>query len=724
MNKRFFFFMMIAIGWSCQNEGGTSSEEASKIPSITVEYPNTFRDTALLDTFFGSRVKDPYRWLENEQSESTRRWVSTQQSLTEKYLNQLPDRELIRQRLEKLWDYERFSNPEKKGNYFYQFRNSGLQNQSVLYRSQSLTGSWAPILDPNTFSLDGTAALGGYAFSKDGSLLAYEVSEGGSDWHSIYIKDMESGQVLKDTIQWIKFSNIAWFRDGFFYSRYPQPSKGAGLEGKNEFHQVYYHKVGTSQAEDELVFADRVHPQRNFYAQVSPDEKFLLVSGAESTSGNALYFRDLTTDEIALTPIVESFDYDFVPVGSDKNNLYVLTNFKASNKRLVRINASQPDARFWQEVIPENGDVLEQVYMYGGKLLALYIHNAQSLLKVLDLNGQEQGTVNLPDIGTVTEIKGDIERTQAFFEFTSLTRPPGVYELDLKTLQTKIYKEPKVDFDSDAYETKQVWFESYDGTRVPLFVVHKKGLNMDGQRPTLLFGYGGFNIPMMPIFNRTRINLFPVILENDGVCAVANIRGGGEFGTAWHLAGTKNKKQNVFDDFQSAAEYLIANKYTSADKLAIYGRSNGGLLVGACLTQRPDLFRVAIPAVGVLDMMRYHQFTIGWAWATDYGRSDVKEDFDYLLAYSPLHNVSREKYPATLITTADHDDRVVPAHSYKFAAALQYNQIGDSPILVRIDSSAGHGAGKPTSKSIAEGADVLAFIFQNMGIPVVYRQQK
>lgn len=719
-----FFLLLILIGAACQNQAGDANSNANEIPNISVEYPNTFRDTALMDTFFGARVKDSYRWLENEQSESTQRWVNTQQSLTEKYLGQLPDRELIRQRLEKLWDYERFSNPEKKGDYYYQFRNSGLQNQSVLYRSKDLNGAWTPILDPNTFSLDGTAALGGYAFSKDGSLLAYEVSEGGSDWHSIYIKDMESAQVLKDTIRWIKFSNIAWFRDGFFYSRYPQPANGAGLEGKNEFHQVYYHKVGTPQADDELVFADRVHPQRNFYAQVSPDEKFLLVSGAESTSGNALYFRDLATDEIALTPIVESFDYDFVPVGSDKNNLYVLSNFKASNKRLVKINANQPDPRFWQEIIPENGDVLEQVYMYGGKLLALYIHNAQSLVKVLDLNGKEQGLVNLPDIGTVTEIKGNMESTQAFFEFTSLTRPPSIYELDLNTLQTKIHKAPKVDFDSDAYETKQVWLESYDGTRVPMFVVHKKGLSLDGQRPTLLFGYGGFNIPMMPIFNRTRINLFPIMLENDGVCAVANIRGGGEFGTAWHLAGTKNKKQNVFDDFQSAAEYLIANKYTSADKLAIYGRSNGGLLVGACMTQRPDLFRVAIPAVGVLDMIRYHQFTIGWAWATDYGRSDIKEDFDYLLAYSPLHNVSREKYPATLITTADHDDRVVPAHSYKFAAALQHHQIGDSPILIRIDSSAGHGPGKPTSKSIAEGADVLAFIFQNMGIPVVYRQQK
>ncbi|MCB0589383.1 MAG: S9 family peptidase [Phaeodactylibacter sp.] len=720
MKKAIGIFLMLSL-FSCKNsqqEGTTGILPEFK--DIKVQYPETYRDSTVVDDYFGIKVPDPYRWLEDDNSPSTRRWVEQQQSLTNNYLQYIPYRNAIRNRLTQLWNYERYSPPIRKGDYYYMFKNDGLQNQDILFRLAKLDSPLEVVLDPNRFSKDGTVSLGDYAFSQNGSLLAYQVSEGGSDWRTILIRDLEAGRNLQDTVRWVKFSGIAWFGDGFFYSRYPAPGEGEALTGANEFHQVYYHKVGTIQSEDELAYADRRHPKRNVYPETTEDERFLVLSVVESTSGNALYFRDLRTEDQYFTPIVEDFDHDFEVVGSNENSLFVLTNYKASNKRLLRISTHQPGERYWQEIIPASEDVLQDVYYYGGKLIAHYLHNAYSQLKIFDMEGKEEKTLGLPGIGTVLSISGERDSPEAFYEFSSLVQPGTIYRLSLDSYKQSVYKQPESDFDSDAFEVKQVRYQSYDGTEVPMFIVHRKGLKLDGSHPALLYGYGGFDIPVLPVFNRTRYMLFPVVLENGGVCAVANIRGGGEFGAAWHEAGTRHRKQNVFDDFQGAAEYLIANRYTNASKLAIHGASNGGLLVGACLVQRPDLYAVALPAVGVLDMLRYQKFTIGWAWADDYGLSDNKEDFDYLFAYSPLHNITNQKYPATLITTADHDDRVVPAHSFKFAASLQAHQQGKAPVLIRIESSAGHGAGSPTSKRIEAGADMLSFMLYNMREGVVY----
>lgn len=720
MKKAIWPFLLLGL-LSCKTD--RKEGNAGIMPEfrdIKVQYPETSRDTTIVDDYFGMKVADPYRWLEEEGSQPTLRWVGQQRSLANNYLKYIPYRDAIRQRLSELWNYERYSNPMKKGSYYYIFKNDGLQNQDVLFRMARLDGPLELVLDPNRFSEGGTAALGEYAFSRDGSLLAYQLSQAGSDWHTILVRNLAAGRHLQDTVRWVKFSEVAWYRDGFFYSRYPEPRSGEVLTGVNEFHQVYYHKAGTPQSEDVLAFADRHNPRRNVYAVTTDDERYLILSIMESTSGNALYFRDLSTDDLSFTPVVESFDSDFELVGSDENSLYVLTNYKAPNRRLLRISTRQPGARYWQEAIPASADVLQGVYLCGGKFVAHYLHGASSQLKVFSMDGKEEKTIGLPGIGAVLALEGSKDSPEAFYEFSSLVQPGTIYRLDMNTFEQSVYKRPGTSFKGEDYEIRQVRYQSYDGVEVPMFIVHRKGLKLNGSHPTLLYGYGGFNIPVLPFFNRTRYMLFPVVLENGGVCAVASIRGGGEFGTAWHEAGIRQRKQNTFDDFQAAAEYLIANQYTNPSKLAIHGASNGGLLVGACMVQRPDLYAVALPAVGVLDMLRYQKFTIGWAWAEDYGLSDNKEDFDHLFAYSPLHNVTGQKYPATLITTADHDDRVAPAHSFKFAAALQAHQRGDAPILLRIESSAGHGAGSPTSKRIEAGADMLAFMLYNMKEGVIY----
>jgi prolyl oligopeptidase len=710
--KKAIWILLITAVIACNNDNQDNTlTSASR--EIQVEYPDTYEDSTVVDNYFGLMVSDPYRWLEDDNSASTLRWVKLQKQLTENYMNLVPFRNDIRNRLAELWNYERYSVPRKYGGYYYLFKNDGLQNQDVLYRMPSLDGTMEAVLNPNQLSRDGKLSLGELSFSKDGSLLAYQLTQEGSDWKSIYIKDLDTGNTVGDTLHWVKFSDIAWYRDGFFYSRYPAPYKGEELTSKNEFHQVYYHKVGTTQAEDELVFADRLFPQRSFRATTTEDERFLVLRISESTSGNALYFRDLQTDELAFTPIVEGFEHDYELVGNTGNFIYLLTNNQAANGRLIRVNAQNPTRKFWKEIIPESEHLLQQVELVGDHLVAHYLKDAHSEFRVYNLEGEAEKLVNLPGYGTVMDYKGQGE--EVYFKYTSFTSPETIYRLSLKDYATAVYKKPAIDFDSKAYEVKQVRYKSYDGTEVPMFIIHKKGLKLDGDHPALLYGYGGFNIPITPKFNRTRNMLFPVILENGGVCAVPNLRGGGEFGADWHKAGTLQNKQNVFDDFQAAAEYLIANGYTSADQLAIHGASNGGLLVGACMVQRPDLFKVAIPSVGVLDMLRYHKFTIGWAWATDYGTSEEKESFDYLYAYSPLHNISRKSYPATMITTADHDDRVVPAHSFKFGASLQARQQGPDPILIRIDTGAGHGAGKPTSMRIEEGADMLGFIYNVIG---------
>jgi len=723
MSKTIWIVCILGILTSCRNDRAQNEGTGPDFKFIDMEYPDTRRDTSVVDDYFGVSVSDPYRWLEDDRSAPTKRWVKLQQQLTENYMGNIPYRDLIRGRLQQLWNHERFSAPQPKGDYYYYFKNNGLQNQDVLYRMESLQGPEEAVLNPNNFSKDGTAALGPTAFSSDGSLLAYQRSEAGSDWQSIYVKDLESGSMLPDTIRWVKFSEIAWFRDGFFYSRYPEPQAGEELAGKNEFHQLFYHKVGTAQQEDELIFADRRNPQRNVYAQTTDDERFLTLSVVESTSGNALYFRDLRTNELAFTPIVENFDNDFEVVGNQGNNLFLLTNHKASNNRLIRINTQRLAPQYWQEILPESEDILKSVKIAGNHLVAHYLKDAHSELRIFNLDGELEKNIKLPGYGTVNEMKVGKEGEEVFFEYTSFIQPQMIYRLVLKDFSLPTFRRPEIDFNGGDYVVKQVRYTSYDGAEVPMFIIHKKGLKLDGTNPALLYGYGGFNIAITPKFNRTRNMLFPVVLENGGVCAVPNIRGGGEFGKAWHKAGTLAQKQNVFNDFQAAAEYLISNNYTSAEKLAIHGASNGGLLVGACLAQRPDLFGVAIPSVGVLDMLRYHQFTIGWAWATDYGRSDDPDAFNYLYEYSPLHNLKQERYPATMITTADHDDRVVPAHSFKFGATLQANQQGEAPVLVRIESSAGHGAGKPTAKRIEEGADMLSFMLYNMKENVIYEPE-
>ncbi|MEM6964065.1 MAG: prolyl oligopeptidase family serine peptidase, partial [Bacteroidota bacterium] len=617
----------------------------------------------------------------------------------------------------KVWNYEKFSAPFKEGGKYYYFKNDGLQNQSVLYTQASLDDPAKVVLDPNTFSEDGTASLSMIDFNKAGDKLAYQVSEGGSDWKTIYIKDLLTGKVMDDKIEWVKFSGISWSGDGFFYSRYPEPEDGKALSAKNEFHQVYYHQVGTPQSADQLIYADRANPLRNVYTQTTQDEKYLLLSVVESTSGNALYFKDLSSLDNPFVPIKESFENDFNVVDNNGSELLVLTNYNAPNNRLVAINTENPEETNWKNIIPENKkDVLRSVYLLGGKIIAAYIHDASSLVKFFSLAGKFESNLELPGIGTVGGFSGKKDNQEAFFSFSSFTRPNTIYSLEVSEKKINVFKAPKVDFNANDYITEQVWFKSYDGTEVPMFLTYKKGLKLDGARPTLLYGYGGFDIPVLPSFSIANT----VLLENGGIYAVANIRGGGEFGKAWHRAGTQAQKQNVFNDFLSAAEYLIAKGYTSKDKLAIRGGSNGGLLVGACMTQRPDLFKVAFPAVGVLDMLRYHTFTIGWAWADDYGRSDDPEAFNYLIKYSPLHNVKEATYPATMVTTADHDDRVVPAHSFKFISELQSKHQGDNPVLIRIETSAGHGAGVPTDKLIQSAADMYSFMFYNMEENVIY----
>ncbi len=728
MTKYLFFAICLVLA-SCEipssdstnnNNEGTTTTSAAKPTSnkmnfkpIKVNYPDIKRDTTVVDNYHGKKVADPYRWLEDDNSEETKAWVKAENKATFGYLNQIPYREDIQKRLETLWNYERFSTPFKEGGKYYFFKNDGLQNQSVLYEQADLNATQNVALDPNKFSTDGTSALGGLSFNKKGNLLAYQVSEGGSDWHSVRIKDMTTGKVLDDKLDWLKFTGISWSGDGFFYSRYPEPKGDDKLSGKNEFHQVYYHKVGTSQDKDELIFADRKHPNHGFSASTTNDERFLALQVWKSTSGNALYFKDLQKDKSDFVPLVETFDNDFTVLDNIGDKLLVLTNYKAPNQRLMMIDVNKPDEGYWEDLIPESEDVLRNVDILGNKIVATYIHNASSLVKVFDLKGGLYSALELPGIGTISGFSGKRDEMQAFYAFNSYTRPTTIYSLDMESLESTIFKAPKLDFNSDDYVTKQVWYTSTDGTKVPMFITHKKGLKMDGKRPTLLYGYGGFDISILPNFNTTRLAMCPIVIENDGVFAVANIRGGGEFGSKWHKAGTLGQKQNVFNDFIAAAEYLISEDYTSSEKLAIYGRSNGGLLVGACMTQRPDLFKVALPAVGVLDMLRYQEFTIGRAWSSDYGLSEDPAAFDYLYSYSPLHNIEKTAYPATMVTTADHDDRVVPAHSFKFASELQAKHQGENPVLIRVATSAGHGAGKSTAQKIEEAADILSFMFYN-----------
>jgi prolyl oligopeptidase len=717
-----FFLTIIASFMACDTATTTKMKETPITDRVMVTldppvkpaftYPTTRRDETVTDNYHGTTIADPYRWLEDDHAVETVDWVNRQNTMTFDYLSKIPYRDAIKKRLTEVYNYERYSAPFKKNGITFFYKNDGLQSQSVLYSQNTPTDAPKVVIDPNNFSKDGTSSLSGMSISKDGKYMAYQVSEGGSDWHTVFVKDLKSGETLKDTLKWCKFSGIAWQKNGFFYSRYDEPKSQDALKGKNEFHKVYYHTLGTPQSKDMLIFVDEKNAQRNAGVGTTDDERFAILVTNESTSGNALFFKDLSKKETKFTPIRETFESDMDVVDNLGANLYLLTNYKAPNNRLVRVNTATPAENTWVDIIPETNMVLKSVTFAGGKIVATYLKDAASAVKIYEYDGKFVADLVLPELGTMGAFEGDKDDKQAFFSFASYVRPTTIYELDMKTLTYKPSRQPKIAFKSDDYETTQVFFSSYDGTKIPMFITRKKGLPMDAARPTLLYGYGGFDISLTPGFDP----IWVPILENGGIFAVANLRGGGEYGQKWHIAGTKAQKQNVFNDFQAAAEYLIKEKYTSPAKLAIDGRSNGGLLVGACMLQRPDLYKVAFPGVGVLDMLRYHKFTIGWAWASDYGRSDVAEDFSYLVKYSPLHNVKKVAYPATLINTADHDDRVVPAHSFKFAAELQSKQQGNNPTFIRIDKSAGHGAGKPTAKRIDEFADLIAFMWYNMGV--------
>ena len=709
----YFLILCLATTYliSCQSDSFKSMQKH------TFNYPATKKQKTV-EIFHGDSIPTPYKWLDYDRNTAVLEWVKEQNKFTYSYIDQLPQREAIKKRLQKLWAYERYQAPTKSGEYYYYLKNDGLQNQDVLYKQKGLDSPSEVVLDPNTFSADGTASLGAMNFSPNGRYLAYQKSVGGSDWHDVYVLDLNTGKTLSDKISWVKFSEVSWTAEGFYYGRYSAPEKGKEKTTIAANQTVYYHELGTPSKSDKTIFFDRAHPNRAFNIYTTNDNSTQILQSWDSTTGNALSVKSAKTKRDGFEPIVSSFEHDYNYIDHIEDELYFITNDQAPNKKIVSINAKQLKAPQWNTVIAESDDVISGASIYGGKLVLNIISNASSKLKIYDTNGTFTKEVKLPGIGTVKEISGSKKDNKAFFGFDSFLQPTSIFSFDVLSGAVSPYKTPSMGFDSEKYITKQVIYTSKDGTKVPMFISHKKGLKMDGQRPTMLYGYGGFDISILPNFNTTRLSMAPIMMENDGIFAVANIRGGGEFGSAWHQAGTKENKQNVFDDFIAAAEYLIDNDYTSSDRLAAYGRSNGGLLIGACMTQRPDLFGVALPAVGVLDMLHYERYTIGWAWASDYGTVKEKKAFEYLKAYSPVHNAKPQNYPPTLITTADHDDRVVPAHSFKFAAVLQEAQTGNDPIMIRIGVSAGHGDGKSTEEKINEAADVLSFTFYNFGLDV------
>ncbi len=675
-----------------------------------IEYPETATVDAT-DNYHGTEVPDPYQWLEDDNSEQTAQWVKAQNEVTFNYLAGIDFREQIKSRLTQVWDFERYSTPFWKGDNYFFYKNDGMQNQSVLYIQEGLDGAPREFLNPNKMSDDGTVSLSGLSISDDGQYMAYGVSRGGSDWTEIFVREIASGQDTPDHIEWAKFTGIAWKDNGFYYSRYDKPAEGQELSGANEYHKVYYHTLGTSQDDDQLIFENKEHPRRNMSAWTSDDERFLVVNETQSTSGNAMYVKDLTRPSSGFTTIIEGFEYTNSVVDNINGSLLVLTNHSAPRYRLVQIDPANPAPSSWKEIIPENEDVLRGVALVGGKIISNYLKDANSKAYIHNMDGTPEQELQLPALGTLGGFSGKKDENMAFFSFSSYTYPSTVFRYDVASNEYQVYFSPDIDFNPEEYETQQVFYTSKDGTQVPMFITHKKGIELDGTNPTILYGYGGFNISMTPGFSVANLPW----LEKGGIYAVANLRGGGEYGREWHEQGTKLNKQNVFDDFIAAAEYLIDNQYTSSDKLAIKGGSNGGLLVGAVTNQRPELFAVALPAVGVMDMLKFHQFTIGWAWVDDYGSSEDPDQFGNLYSYSPLHNIKEGlNYPAVLVTTGDHDDRVVPAHSFKYIATLQNKYQGMNPVMIRIETQAGHGAGKPTSKVIEELADVLAFTWYNM----------
>lgn len=682
-----------------------------------LSYPTTSKIDSF-DDYHGTKVADPYRWLEDPDSEKTQAWVKAQNQVTYNFLNQIPIREQIKQRLTQIWDYEKFGIPFKEGNRYFYFKNDGLQNQSVLYTQTSLDTEPRVLLDPNQLSEDGTVALSGLSISEDGNLMAYGLSIAGSDWQEWKVRDVESCEDLGDHLQWIKFSGASWSSDnqGFFYSRYDEPNEATKLEDVNYFQKLYYHQLGKPQSEDVLVYERADQKEWGFNGGVSEDGRYLIISvWLGSDPRNLVFYKDLTNPSDQVVELISDFEANYSFIDNEGTVFWFQTDLDTPRSRVIAIDTSNPSRDAWQEIIPQADETLEGVGLLNNQFVASYLKDAHTQIKIFDLNGSFVREVALPGIGSAGGFGGERDDTETFYSFTSFTTPATIYRYDMVTDQSSVFRQPQVDFNPDNYETKQVFYSSKDGTQVPMFISYKKGIELDGNNPTCLYGYGGFGISLTPSFSVSNV----VWMEMGGIYAVPNLRGGGEYGEEWHQAGTKLNKQNVFDDFIAAAEWLIANKYTSPAKLAIFGGSNGGLLVGACMTQRPDLFAAALPAVGVMDMLRFHKFTIGWAWTSDYGSSENPEEFNTLYAYSPLHNLKPgTSYPATMITTADHDDRVVPAHSFKFAAALQAAHTGSAPVLIRIETKAGHGAGKPTTKTIEEIADRWAFLVSTLNIDV------
>ena len=680
--------------------------------------PPATRTGSQVDTYHGVEVSDPYRWLEDDvrTSADVAAWVEAENKHTQAYLDAIPQREAIRKRLTKLWDFEKFGTPFKVGGKYFFEKNNGLQNQNVLYIQDSLAGEPRVLIDPNTWSKDGTVALEGMSFSDDGRYLAYGVQDGGSDWRIWHVLDVESGKVLADELQWIKFNTPAWTADGegFFYSRFPEPKEGEEFQNLNLNQKVYYHRLGKPQSEDVLVYDRPDAPKWGFFSQVSEDGRWLIITVMVGTDDRyRVFYKDLAEPYGAPVALIDNFDNEYSFVGNDGTVFYFKTDLDAPLKRMIAIDVRRPEKKNWTEIIPEGKEAVTDVTLVGNLFILESLKDARTQVALHAMDGKFVRNVEFPGIGSAAGFSGKRTDTETFYTFSSFATPPSTYRYDIITGESTLLRRAKVDFVPEEYEVRQVFAKSKDGTRVPIFVAHKKGLKLDGGNPTLLYGYGGFNIPLTPGFSISRL----AWMEMGGVFALANLRGGGEYGKDWHQAGTKLKKQNVFDDFIAAAEYLVAEKYTQPSKLAIQGGSNGGLLVGACMTQRPDLYGACLPAVGVMDMLRFHQFTAGRYWVDDYGSADDPDEFKALLKYSPYHNIRKgTKYPATMVTTADTDDRVVPGHSFKFAARLQEAQGGDAPILIRIETRAGHGAGKPTAKIIEELTDQWAFLVKSLGM--------
>jgi len=678
-----------------------------------ISYPETRKDS-VVDTYFGTEVPDPYRWLEDDRAAETEAWVKDQNAVTKDYLAQIPYRESLEDRLTELLNYPRVSSPRKVGEVYFFSKNDGLQNQAVIYVQKGLDAEPEVFIDPNKLSENGTVAIGLLGASEDNTLMAYSRSEAGSDWSTIRIKDIATGEDLDDQIDWVKFSGTSWYGDGFFYSGYPKPAEGTEFSATSEYQSVYFHKLGTPQSADLLIYTDSENPNRYHNAGLTEDKQYMILYKRTGTDGFETWYKPTDLKQGGFKPIYEGFGNKTMVIDHHQGNFILMTDVDAPNYRVVTAPVRNPIEANWKDLIPQQPEVLQGITKAGGRLFASYLKDATSRIYHYNYEGEDKKELPLPGIGSAGVAGGKKEDTQIFYAFSSYVQPPSIFSYDLTTDESKLFFQPELKFNPEDFTVKQEFFESKDGTKVPIFIVHQKGLELDGDRPTYLYAYGGFNISLTPSFSASTL----VLLENGGVFAVANLRGGGEYGEEWHQAGMLDKKQNVFDDFIAAAEHLIDQKYTRSERLAIAGGSNGGLLVGACMTQRPDLYAVCFPAVGVMDMLRYHKFTVGWGWVPEYGNAENSEaEFQNLYSYSPLHNLKPGvSYPATMVTTADHDDRVVPAHSFKYAAQLQASHEGSNPVLIRIETDAGHGAGKPISKIIEEQADKWAFMFYNMGL--------